>query len=478
MPPSNQGSRAALITWTVITSILFVTATILAIIFYSNRNQAEVALDNLTRKYNDVVRETSLTGPDVGALKEVRTSDRARFNDRTTLLDVALAQRNALAARITGSEAATEADAIARTDEALASVAVNGQPAGSLLAAVDALRQQLAEATRKAEAADTRNKELDAAAQAAAQQHQAQVAQLQQAVQAADARAAQAEGALASVTTTKEEAFTNLSGQMTEQARLAQDAQAQAAGQTTELQARISQLQKEITAYQQRLSDLRVPTQQVIQQADGRIVRSPGEGIVFIDLGAGDQISPGMTFEVFDRLEGIPQPGSDANQDPMPKGKASIEVIRVQPGSAEARVIRVTPGQTITEGDLLVNLVYDKNTRYNFVVHGRFDLDRNGTATPNDAEVIRRLVTQWGGRVQPELNVNADFLVLGVEPELPDYSQDELNSDPILRARYDQALAELDSYERFRNRAIELNVPILNQNRFLYFVGYFEQAAR
>ena len=34
MPPVNQGNRAALVTWTVITSFLFITATILAIYFY------------------------------------------------------------------------------------------------------------------------------------------------------------------------------------------------------------------------------------------------------------------------------------------------------------------------------------------------------------------------------------------------------------------------------------------------------------
>lgn len=475
MPPSTQGSRAALITWTVITSILFVTATILAIVFYSGKTKAEEAQTTLQSQYADVAR---LSSPEIGALKQVRSEDTVRFNARTSLLDVAIAQRNELAQKITGAAGETEKSAIARAEAVLQSLSSDGSEPRSLIAAIDTLKQQVADASAREQELKRQLAQLEAEKKSAEQKAQAEAEQLQAAVRSADERAKKAEAAMASITTDKEAAFSSLSEQMQQQAKVAQDAQAAAAGQITELQARIRAMQKEIREYQTRLAGLRIPTHQLLRQPDGRIVRTPGQGIVFIDLGKGDQISPGMTFEVFDRLEGIAAPGSDDNNDPMPKGKASIEVIRVQPGSAEARIIRLSPGQTVTEGDLLVNLVYDRNTRYNFVIHGKFDLDRNNTATANDTEVIKRLVTQWGGAVQSEINANTDFLVLGIQPELPDYSQEDLNSDPILRARYDQAQAELDAYERIRDRASELNIPILNQNRFLYLVGYFEQAAR
>jgi len=29
-----------------------------------------------------------------------------------------------------------------------------------------------------------------------------------------------------------------------------------------------------------------------------------------------------------------------------------------------------------------------------------------------------------------------------------------------------------------RSEAIKLNIPVMNQNRFLYYVGYFEQSQR
>jgi hypothetical protein len=76
-------------------------------------------------------------------------------------------------------------------------------------------------------------------------------------------------------------------------------------------------------------------------------------------------------------------------------GKASIEVVRVGNTTSECRITRTSRGATLSEGDLIANLVYDKNTKYNFLVYGNFDLDRNGVATPQDAEVIKRLITQW-----------------------------------------------------------------------------------
>ena len=37
---------------------------------------------------------------------------------------------------------------------------------------------------------------------------------------------------------------------------------------------------------------------------------------------------------------------------------------------------------------------------------------------------------------------------------------------------------KLDRYLNVRQQAISLNIPILNQNRFLYLIGYFNQATR
>ena len=138
---------------------------------------------------------------------------------------------------------------------------------------------------------------------------------------------------------------------------------------------------------------------------------------------------------------------------------------------------RTTPGTQISEGDLVANLVYDPNVKYNFVVYGQFDLDRNNVATDQDAEVVKRLITQWGGNLMDKVNVDTDFVVPAKEPVLPVLTPEE-RQDPFEAQKLANAQAALEAYEAVRNTARDLHIPILNQNRFLYLIGYFDQARR
>jgi len=90
---------------------------------------------------------------------------------------------------------------------------------------------------------------------------------------------------------------------------------------------------------------------------------------------------------------------------------------------------------------------------------------------------VKRLVTQWGGEVMPDINVDTDFVVLGAEPVVPTLSKDDLQ-DPVQKAIYDRAVAEAEAYANFRDKAINYRIPILNQNRFLYMIGYYELSKR
>src|SRR6185503_12312932 len=128
-------------------------------------------------------------------------------------------------------------------------------------------------------------------------------------------------------------------------------------------------------------------------------------------------------------------------------------------------------------GDLIVNLIYDPATKYNFMVYGDFDLDQNGQATPADAEVVKRLITQWGGILTDKVNVDTDFVILGKEPVLPPFNKDEL-ADPFNQKKLSDAQAALDAYQDVVKSARDLHIPIMNQNRFLYFIGYFDQSKR
>jgi hypothetical protein len=228
-----------------------------------------------------------------------------------------------------------------------------------------------------------------------------------------------------------------------------------------------------------RLKGIRVGTNEpTIQKPDGRIVRVPDNNTVVIDLGIGDQLVQGMTFEVYDQQSGIPALGDAehalGNAD-MPEGKASIEVIKMLPGYSECRVIRRKPGYGIVIGDLISNLVYDSTQKYNFVVYGDFDLNNDGRPEPGDSDVIKQLVTRWGGNITNDVNISTDFIVMGVEPKAEPARADD---DALVKQQKLEAQQALDQYLNVLKEASSLNIPIMNQNRFLNFVGYKSQVTR
>jgi hypothetical protein len=481
MPPvTQQGSRAGLITAVVIFTILFVISTIFAIYFGVELSSARDDIEAMEAQYRDVVARAALTAPEVRQLTELRTDPESGFTREMTALDIAMAQRNRLARVITGANtSAAEArqvaeramtDASNRVREAQVTLPAGGENlAGAVQTLSNAVVTQYTENRGLARQLETTNQELvqtnqrlEEALAAKDQQIQQVRQQTEQAVQLASAGRTSAQEVVQAIEQAREQ-----------ERRIAQEAQNQLQVQFATMQRENQRLQTELEDTRARFLGRRVAVgESVIRQADGRILRAPGAGIVVIDLGFGDQLSPGLTFEVYDRAQGVPPLGQE--QDDLPQGKASIEVIRVGPASSEARIIQQRPGTTLMEGDLIVNLVYDRRTSYNFLVFGRFDITQTGRPTHQDAELVRRLIEQWGGRVVDEVNVQTDFLVIGAEPQLPEIDPD----DPIERQRYAEAQAELEQYYEVLSQARDLHIPVLNQNRFLYFTGYYSQARR
>lgn len=487
MPPpiqSQAGSRAALITWTVITSILFVVSTVLAIFAHVDRNKISADLSLLQSKYNDYVAESDL-GSDIGGLKATKSNDRGRtegrrFQEDTRLVQLAVQQRDGLVKQISGPTAASEEGAL--VDAANAMKALSGDKdlkiaaqslTGAITALHDRIKQQRSQIERLEADAKTQTDKLaklKSDFDAAVATHK----------KAADDQTQIAEGATAereTIRTDNDKKVQDMQAKMEADAKLAQETVNQLSAQAKEKDDSISKLSSQIKALQNKLELLRLPVDQIIRQADAKVMRVAGADTVYIDLGTGDQVVPGMSFEVYDRTEGVPKSGDPTNDENLPKGKASLEILKVTPGSSECRIIRATPGMQVVEGDPCVNIVYDRNSQYNVMVFGSFDLDRNGQATPSDADVIKRLVTQWGGKVVDKLGVETDFLVMGKMPEVPNYTPEELD-DPVKVYEQDQKKKALTEYEDTLARAVELRIPVLNQNRFLYFSGYYEQSAR
>jgi hypothetical protein len=484
MPPvSSQGSRTAAVTWAVVFAILFVTSTIFAIYFYANSSKVDDLFTGYKKTVADVVTEPDMQGDVVTRLRQVRGEEGSGFTATTPLIQVAAQQREAMARMIAGS--GNEANAQREATAALAAAASAAKAAGLVVPTQENLAGALRSVAQGLTAQLKLNQDLQTQLATAQKQNAAQSAQFDQQRGEMNKNLeqirAEQQAAVASVANyqgTKDASVAEIEKARETERKAAADAQTAAQTQVAELNRQLTSANTKIETLNNKFSDKRVNTKDpVVRHADGKIIRIPGKDVVYINLGSAESITPGLTFEVYDKVDGIPPAGDPTNDDNLPKGKASIEVVRVGAGSSEARVVRQTPGTQVTEGDLIANLVYDPNVKYNFVVYGDFDMDRNGVATPQDADVVRRLITQWGGKLMDQVNVDTDFVVLGKEPVLPVFTKEELQ-DPFNAKKLSDAQAALDAYVQVRRTASDLHIPIVNQNRFLYLIGYYDQSRR
>jgi hypothetical protein len=466
---------ASLVLWLVIGWILCITALIFAIYFYVDANRVNDRLKVQTTQYNEVASPEMLKSDELDKLRTVKNDPNGGMSGMK-LIDVALAQRDKLAKLISGSE--DDVAAAAAASHAMDNAKTAGAKVASdnLGAVIDALITEVHSLSTDAENERKDSEDSKAKLSQTVSATQAQIESLTNTMQQIRSEKDAALQQVQQITQQQSSGFETTAADLRKQLQAAQEQINQVNTQNADLGSQVKKLDIELDKTRQKLNDIRVdPTKAVTRQPDGQIVRLPGNNLCFINLGSGDQIMPGLTFEVFDKSEGIPPPGDPSNDDNLPIGKASIEVIRVGDTTSECRITRLPIGSTINQGDLIANLVYDKNTKYNFVVYGNFDLDQNGVPKPGDADIIKRLITQWGGNVVSQINVDTDFVVLGKEPVIPDRPKED---EPIAKAKYDAAVQESEAYADISAKARAYRIPILNQNRFLYLVGYYEQAKR
>ncbi len=201
----------------------------------------------------------------------------------------------------------------------------------------------------------------------------------------------------------------------------------------------------------------------ILTKADGKILRAiPGSDIVYINLGRADRIKPGMTFEVFSPYS--------AGRGRF-RGKASIEVDTVMEQTAECRVRRRTPGKPIIEGDIVVNIAYERNRRPKFVVRGQFDLNYDGIADYDGAEKIKAIIRAWGGEVAEKLDETTDFVVIGTGPQVPQLRPGRPVS-PVVADLAETRAAELQQFRDLIRQARDRFIPVITQNQFLFLTGY------
>jgi hypothetical protein len=484
MPPATSaGSRTAAVTWAVVFAIIAVTMSIFAIYFYADANKSRDALETHKKTVAEVVPDADLQGEAVSRLRAIRDAENSGYTKSSSLLSVAMQDRDALARMVAG--AGNEDTAKQLGAAALAEAVQAAQPAKLTLPANENIGLALRTMAQGLTAQLGQNKSLQdqlqqsqAQAKAQAEQFEAQRAEMNKTVESIRQQQAQAAAALTTYQQEKDKSIAQIDQGMALERQKAQEALSNANTQNLELGRQLADVKQQLNTLQIKLGETRIDTKDpIVRNPDGQIISIPSKDTVYISLGQEASITPGLTFEVYDKIDGIPPIGDPATDEKLPQGKASIEVVRVGAGSSEARVTRQTQGTQLVQGDLIANLVYDPNVKYNFVVYGEFDMDRNGQATPAEADVVRRLVTQWGGKLMDRVNVDTDFVVLGQEPVLPSFTREELQ-DPFNAKRLADAQAALEAYDQVRNRARDLHIPIMNQNRFLYLIGFYNQARR
>ncbi len=203
---------------------------------------------------------------------------------------------------------------------------------------------------------------------------------------------------------------------------------------------------------------------------DGQIVGlNSADNTVVVSIGQRDKVNVGMPFSVYSDAASIKP---DDVTGIYPRGKAGLEVIRVDQDTATCRVLWSARGNPVVKGDVIANPVYDPRKVYKMVVYGNFDVNNDGIATPDESESIRVMIESWGGQVldaEKGLSGDTDFLVLGERPVLPpapgsgapfEVVQNYIRLDQLVK-RYDEL------YEKARSTSL----PILNENRLYTLLG-------
>lgn len=467
MATRTRGTSMGLVYGLVIFVILFVVATALAILFYSRTTKATKTAAEANDRVAQLATQTEQGTEFFNQLLQAQQSS------GTTVYGQLVLQRRNLISKITGSGDMT-------SEQALSQITAAGVPQGrSVVGEIERLKNEV-----QAKQAALEQLQRDAAERAnqyaaLSKQYEELAANHVTEMRSRSAELQSLRDDLAALQT-RTDASLDQQVKTHEQARQRMQEEVRAKqAEVTKMQAEIDRLTARIREMQARFGDLLLEGPRVELEADGVInAVFPQENLAYIDLGQKDRVILGMRFEVFDQAKGVVLEASrGAGRGRNLRGKATVEVVRMTDHTSTCRIVRQDYGTQVIAGDLITNIVYDKARTFKFFVYGQFDLDQDNQHTLAEFEQVLSLIQQWGGEAiedMKDLPLDTDFLVLGREPQMP-RPIDPNETDPLIITKYQQDLQAVKDYQRLAAQAAGLSIPVLNQNRFLTLVGYFNR---
>ncbi|MBL9030151.1 MAG: hypothetical protein JNM80_00410 [Phycisphaerae bacterium] len=428
---------------------------ILTIVFYSKYQASNRQLISYQTEQDQYILRDEMSGDAVARIKDLAKTD------RKSVVGYLLEATRMASQRVTGSGTDTPAQMFAKLDR------VEGASSNNLLGVLASKDAQIADLGAKlAQAdADRRTALQDLANESERvkriqETHQKTIASLNGDL---DKYRAEVEQYRASVNDAKMSMDRQIEKTRDDatarEAALAEKVR-KLEGDNVQLLDRISKLQGEKTR------DILKPLPESAH-VDGQIMAiNPAAQEITINRGLADKIILGMSFAVYSDATAI---RPDPKTGEYPAGKATVEVINVGQSSSVCRVTSEVKGSPIVRGDVVANAIYDPNKVYTFLIDGNFDTNRDGVATPREADDIRALITSWGGKVVDDLSGNVDFLVLGARPVLP--PRPDVRAPIALVQEYMRLDALAQRYDRLFEQAVATSLPVLNENRLYTLIG-------
>jgi NAD-dependent DNA ligase len=201
----------------------------------------------------------------------------------------------------------------------------------------------------------------------------------------------------------------------------------------------------------------------VVNLPDGQIIKAaPGSEYCYINLGVESNVRQGMTFVVYDNEAAFKE-----------DGKGKIRVIKVNEYVSECKIVEQSSDNPIMQGDAVANIAFNTGRVYTFVVAGQFDLYNTGQASELGRQAVIDAIQQFGGRINEEINVQTDYVVMGVPPTKP--TEPAPDAEATVQRAYQEQMKQYEAYSQALDKAQAMKIPVLNGKRFIELTGYMPE---